>query len=94
MCVCFFYLITSGRQVYLGCMIPNLLGTEFRQLDHRVDPRDPGTMDYVKEKGKNELSATVYGVNVMGRWAAGVGGGVYSIGEMYSISCMAVVVRP
>ena len=48
-------------------MIPNLLGTEFRQLDHRVDPRDPGMMEYVKEKGKNELSAVVYGVNVMGR---------------------------
>lgn len=64
-------------------MIPNLLGTEFRQLDHRVDPRDPDMMDYVKEKGKNELAAVVYEVNVMGRWGeeaeaeAGGGGGVY-----------------
>eukprot|EP00904_Undaria_pinnatifida_P002015 jgi/Undpi1/11814/HiC_scaffold_4.g01513.m1 len=57
----------SDSAVYLGCMIPNLLGTEFRQLDHRVDPRDPDMMDYVKEKGKNELAAVVYEVNVMGR---------------------------
>lgn len=48
-------------------MIPNLLGTEFRQLDHRVDPRDPGVMEYVKERGKNELAAVVYELNVMGR---------------------------
>ena len=54
-------------QVYLGCMLPNLLGTEFRQLDHRVDPRDSGVMEYIKDKGKNELSAVVYEPNVMGR---------------------------
>lgn len=58
---------TSVLQVYLGCMLPNLLGTEFRQLDHRVDPRDSAVMEYIKDKGKNELSAVVYEPNVMGR---------------------------
>ncbi len=56
-------------------MLPNLLGTEFRQLDHRVDPRDSGQMEYAKGKGKNELSAVVYEPNVMGRWGRGRGGG-------------------
>lgn len=51
-------------------MVPNLLGTEFRQLDHRVDPRDPVIMDYVEDKGKNELAAVAYDLNVMGRQAA------------------------
>eukprot|EP00903_Cladosiphon_okamuranus_P018847 g17335.t1 len=58
---------SSDSAVYLGCMLPNLLGTEFRQLDHRVDPRDSGAMEYIKDKGKNELSAVVYEPNVMGR---------------------------
>ncbi|CAB1121553.1 unnamed protein product [Ectocarpus sp. CCAP 1310/34] len=58
---------SSDSAVYLGCMFPNLLGTEFRQLDHRVDPRDSAAMEYVKEKGRNELSAVVYEPNVMGR---------------------------
>lgn len=52
-------------------MIPNLLGTEFRQLDHRVDPRDPLVMEYVKDKGRNELAAVAYDLNVMGRWVHG-----------------------
>lgn len=56
-------------QVYLGCMIPNLLGTEFRQLDHRIDPRDAAVMEESKDKGKNELGAVVYQLNVMGRRA-------------------------
>ncbi|CAM9811101.1 unnamed protein product [Scytosiphon promiscuus] len=58
---------SSDSAVYMGCMLPNLLGTEFRQLDHRVDPRDSAKMEYVKDKGKNELFAVVYEPNVMGR---------------------------
>ena len=53
--------------MFLGCIIPNLLGNEFRQFDHRVDPRDPGSMEYVKYRGNNELGAVVYDINVMGR---------------------------
>lgn len=64
-------------QVYLGCMLPNLLGTEFRQLDHRVDPRDSAKMEYVKDKGKNELFAVVYEPNVMGRRVRGSWGGIF-----------------
>lgn len=60
-------MLTAVSQVYLGCMLPSLLGTEFRQLDHRVNPRDSGAMEYVKEKGRNELCAVVYEPNVMGR---------------------------
>lgn len=54
-------------QVYLGCMVPNFLGTEFRLMDHRVNPRNATIMEYVADKGKNELGAVLYGVNVMGR---------------------------
>lgn len=48
-------------------MVPNFLGTEFRLMDHRVNPNDSATMEYVSDKGKSELGAVVYGVNVMGR---------------------------
>ncbi|CAN0027086.1 unnamed protein product [Ascophyllum nodosum] len=58
---------SSDSAVFLGCIIPNLLGNEFRQFDHRVDPRDPGSMEYVKYRGNNELGAVVYDINVMGR---------------------------
>lgn len=54
-------------KVYLGCIVPNLLGNEFRQFDHRVDPRDPSIMEFVKDKGNNELGAVLYDLNVMGR---------------------------
>lgn len=56
-----------GAQVYLGCVIPNFIGTEFRILDHRVNPRSPEIMDFVSDKGKNELGAVVFHMNVMGR---------------------------
>lgn len=57
----------SDSAVYIGCMVPNFLGTEFRLLDHRINPRNSAIMDFVGDKGKNELGAVVYGVNVMGR---------------------------
>lgn len=51
-------------------MVPNFLGTEFRILDHRIDPRDSSLMEYVEDKGRNEIGAVAYNLNVMGRYAA------------------------
>ncbi|KAG5185455.1 tubby C-terminal-like domain-containing protein, partial [Tribonema minus] len=43
---------------YLGCMVPNFLGTEFRLMDFRESP---------ERAGKYEVCAVVYDVNVLGR---------------------------
>lgn len=48
-------------------MVPNFIGTELRMMDHRVNPRSPEIMEYISDKGKNELGAVVYDMNVMGR---------------------------
>lgn len=52
---------------YLGCMVPNFLGTEFRLMDFRVDPKESSTVEHSEATGAYEVCAIVYNVNVLGR---------------------------
>ncbi|CAN0342488.1 unnamed protein product, partial [Discosporangium mesarthrocarpum] len=57
----------TDSAVYLGCMVPNFLGTEFRLMDHRVNPWDKEQAETIEHQGRHDLAAVIYELNIMGR---------------------------
>ncbi|CAM9713052.1 unnamed protein product [Phaeothamnion confervicola] len=57
--------IPSSRDsaVYLGCMVPNFFGTEFRIMDHRVDFRRTADINAAERTGLFELALIFYEVD-------------------------------
>jgi len=58
---------SSDSAIYLGCMMPSLLGLSFVMYNHKVNEETVKAKNWKDEEGKNELCLVSYEANIMGR---------------------------